>query len=67
VQVVGAVWRGATKIVLGEGDLVQRTGDDRTDRVLDGRTIGRSGDTVWSVMTVSPGLASKPVASGFSV
>jgi hypothetical protein len=28
------------------GDLVQRTGDDHTSRVLDGRTIGRSGDVV---------------------
>jgi hypothetical protein len=67
VQVVGAAWRGATKIVPGVGDLVQRTGDDRTDRILDGRTIGRSGDTVWPVMTDFPGLASKPVASGFLV
>jgi hypothetical protein len=34
------------RIVAGVGDLVQRTGDDRTDRVLDSRTIGRSGDVV---------------------
>jgi hypothetical protein len=27
VQVTGAAWRAATRIVLGVGDLVQRTGD----------------------------------------
>jgi hypothetical protein len=32
--------------VVGVGDLVQRTGDGRTGRVLGGRTIGRSGDVV---------------------
>jgi hypothetical protein len=32
--------------VAGVGDLVQRTGDGRTGRVLDGRVIERSGDTV---------------------
>jgi hypothetical protein len=37
VQVAGAA---------GVGDLVQRTGDDRTCRVLSGRTIERSGDVV---------------------
>jgi hypothetical protein len=31
------------KIVAGVGDLVQRTGDGRTGRVLDGRTVKRSG------------------------
>jgi hypothetical protein len=30
----------------GVGDLVQRTGDDRTGRVLGGRAIERSGDAV---------------------
>jgi hypothetical protein len=33
----------------GVGDLVQRTGDDRTSRVLGGQTIGRSGDVVCSL------------------
>jgi hypothetical protein len=33
-------------IVVGVEDLVQRTGDDRTGQILDGRTIGRSGDAV---------------------
>jgi hypothetical protein len=32
--------------VAGVGDLVQRTGDGRTGRVLGGRMIGRSGDVV---------------------
>jgi hypothetical protein len=32
--------------VAGVGDLVQRTGDCRTGRVLGGRTIERSDDTV---------------------
>jgi hypothetical protein len=30
----------------GVGDLVQRTGDGRTGRVLGGRTIERSGDVM---------------------
>jgi hypothetical protein len=34
------------RIVAGVGDLVQRTGDGRTDRVLDDRMIGRSDNTV---------------------
>jgi hypothetical protein len=43
VQVAGAAWHVAMRIVAGLGDLVQRTGDGRTGRVLDGRTIERSG------------------------
>jgi hypothetical protein len=34
------------KIVVGVEDLIQRIGDGNTGRVLGGRTIGRSGDTV---------------------
>jgi hypothetical protein len=34
------------RIMAGVGDLVQRTGDGRTCRILGGRTIGRSGDVV---------------------
>jgi hypothetical protein len=34
------------RIVVGVGDLVQRTGDGCIGRVLGGRTIRRSGDTV---------------------
>jgi hypothetical protein len=32
--------------VAGVGDLVQRTGDGRTGRVVGGRMIGRLGDAV---------------------
>ncbi len=46
VQVAGAAWRAATRTVAGVGDLVQRTGDGRTGRVLGGRAIERSGDAV---------------------
>jgi hypothetical protein len=46
VQVAGAAWRAAMRIMAGVGDLVQRTGDSRTCQVLGGRTIGRSGDAV---------------------
>jgi hypothetical protein len=42
----GTAWRAAMMIVVGVGDLVQRTGDDRTGRVLGGRTIRRSGDVL---------------------
>jgi hypothetical protein len=43
VQVVGAAWRAATRTVPGVGDLVQRTGDGHTGRVLDGWAVKRSG------------------------
>jgi hypothetical protein len=33
-------------VMVGVGDLVQRTADGRTGRVLDGRVIERSGSTV---------------------
>jgi hypothetical protein len=46
VQVAGAAWRAATRIVVGVGDPVQRTGDGRTGRVLDGQAIERSGGAV---------------------
>jgi hypothetical protein len=46
VQVAGAAWRAAMRIVAGVGDLMQRTGDGRTGRVLGGRAIKRSGGTV---------------------
>jgi hypothetical protein len=46
VQVAGAAWHTATRIVLGVGDLVQRTGDGHTGRVLSGRAIERSGGAV---------------------
>jgi hypothetical protein len=46
VQVAGAAWRVAMRIMAGVGDLVQRTGDGRTGRVLGGRAIERSGGAV---------------------
>jgi hypothetical protein len=46
VQVTGAAWHAATRIVAGVGDLVQRTGNGRTGRVLGGRAIERSGGVV---------------------
>jgi hypothetical protein len=46
VQVVGAVWRAAMRIVAGVGDQMQRTRDGRTGRLLGGRAIERSGCAV---------------------
>jgi hypothetical protein len=46
VQVAGAAWRIAMRIIAGVGDLVHMTGNDRTGRVLGGRMIRRSGDAV---------------------
>jgi hypothetical protein len=49
VQVAGAAWQAAMRIMVGIGDLVQRTGDGRIGRVLGGRTISRSGDTMYDL------------------
>jgi hypothetical protein len=49
VQVAGVVWRASTRIVVGVGDLVQRTGDGHTSRVLGGWAIKRSGGAVCSL------------------
>jgi hypothetical protein len=46
VQVTGVAWRAMTRIVVGVGDLLQRIGDSHIGRVLDGRTLGRTGDTL---------------------
>jgi hypothetical protein len=46
VQAVGAAWRAAMRTVAGVGDMVQRTGDSRTGRVLGGQAIERSGGIV---------------------
>jgi hypothetical protein len=46
VQVAGVAWRAATRILVGVGDLVQRTGDGHTGRVLGGQAIERSGGTM---------------------
>jgi hypothetical protein len=47
----GAAWQAMTRIVAGVGDLVQRTGDDRTGQVLGG----------WPIERFVSGLASKPL------
>jgi hypothetical protein len=49
VQVAGAAWQAATRIMAGIGDLVQRTEYDHTGWVLGGRTIGRLGDAVYGL------------------
>jgi hypothetical protein len=46
VQEAGAAWCAATRAVAGVGDLVQRTGDGHTGRVLGGRAVERSGGVV---------------------
>jgi hypothetical protein len=43
VLVTGAAWCTVTRIVAGHGDLVQRTRDGRTARVIGGRAIERLG------------------------
>jgi hypothetical protein len=52
VQVTGAAWHATMRIVARVGDLVQRTGDGRTGRVLGGRAIERSGGTMCSLHCV---------------
>jgi hypothetical protein len=46
VQVAGAIWCAAMRIIAEVGDLVQRIGDGRTGRALGGRTIEGLGDVV---------------------
>jgi hypothetical protein len=46
VQVVGAAWHAAMRIMEGVGDLVQRTRDGHTGRVLGGWVIERSSGAV---------------------
>jgi hypothetical protein len=46
VQVAGAAWCAVMRTMAGVGDLVQRTGDGHTGRVLGGRAVERSGGTV---------------------
>jgi hypothetical protein len=46
VQEAGVAWRAAMRTVVGVGDLVQRTRDGRTGRVLGGRAVERSGGAV---------------------
>jgi hypothetical protein len=46
VHVTGVACQIATRIMAGVGDLVQRTEDGLTGRILGGRTIERSGDAM---------------------
>jgi hypothetical protein len=46
VQVTGAACHAVTRIMAGVGDLVQRTKNGRTGRVLGGRAIEMIGGTV---------------------
>jgi hypothetical protein len=46
VKVAGVTWWAATRIVVGLGDLVQRTGYGRTGWILSGWMIERSSDTM---------------------
>jgi hypothetical protein len=46
VQVAGAAFRAATRIMAGVGNLVHRTGDGRAGRVLGGWALERLGDTM---------------------
>jgi hypothetical protein len=46
VLVVGAAWRATMSIMARVGDLVQRTRDGCTGRVLGGQMIERSDDAV---------------------
>jgi hypothetical protein len=46
VPVAGGAWRAVMRTVAGVGDLVQRTGNDHTGRILDGQAVERSGDAV---------------------
>jgi hypothetical protein len=39
-------WHAATRIVAGVGDLVQRTRDGSTGRILGGQVVERSGGAV---------------------
>jgi hypothetical protein len=49
VQVAGAAWCAAARTMAGVGDLVQRTGDGHTGRLLGGRAVERSGGAVCSL------------------
>jgi hypothetical protein len=49
VQVAGAAWRAAMRTVAGVGDLVQRTRDGLTGRILNDRAVERSGGAVYGL------------------
>jgi hypothetical protein len=49
VQVVGAAWHAVMRIMVGVGNMLQRTRDGRTGRVLGGRAIESSDGAVCSL------------------
>jgi hypothetical protein len=68
VQVAGAAWRAAMKIMAGVGDLAQRTGDGHTGRVLGDRTVERwaapCAVCIWHMETRSAGFLVEPQNQG---
>jgi hypothetical protein len=52
VHVVGTAWRAVMRIMAGVEDMVQRTWDGRTGRVLDGWMIEMLGDVVCGLHRV---------------
>jgi hypothetical protein len=49
VQVAGAAWCVEMRIMAGVGDVVQKTGDGCTGRVLGNRAVERSGGAVYGL------------------
>jgi hypothetical protein len=49
VQVAGAAWRAAMKVMAGAGHLVQMIGNGRTGRVLGGQAIELLGGTMCTL------------------
>jgi hypothetical protein len=49
VQVAGVAWWATMRIMVGVGNLVQRTGDGCIGRVLGGWAIERSGNAVYGM------------------
>jgi hypothetical protein len=67
VQEAGAAWCAATRTVVGVGDLVQRTGDGHTGRILGSRAVERSGGAAvctGHVETRSAGFLVEPQNQG---
>jgi hypothetical protein len=50
VQVAGATWHVATRIMAGVGDLLQRIGDGRPGQVHGGWAVERSGGAVCGLL-----------------
>jgi hypothetical protein len=67
VQVAGAAWRAATRTVARVGDLVQRTVDGRTGRVLGGWAVERLVEPQNQGGGGFPGLGLKTDSSGLVI